>query len=98
MLDSTEFFERVRGGVYLSDEERENIVSIFKEKSENDGVSKIVSFDEIKKNEFRLTVKNYVSSDLVEIVDIVELEKEIDDRLSDIRELQDRTNLMLSEI
>ena len=60
IIDASNIFTQVRAQNYLSEENVEEILSIYQDRQNRDGVSKIVSVEEIRNNDYSLSPKKYM--------------------------------------
>lgn len=78
-IDASNEFVKVTNNNKLTDENIQKIVDEFVSREDVDHFSRCVSYEEIKENEYNLSVSTYVEpEDTREIIDIVELNKEIE--------------------
>lgn len=94
-IDASEEYVKVTNNNKLSSENIDRIVDVYTNKTEIEYFSKWCDYDEIVEKKYNLAVGTYVASkDKREIIDIVELEQEIEDCISE----QDRIRTELSEL
>ena len=78
-IDASNEFVKVTNNNKLTEENIQKIVDEFVSREDVDHFSRCVSYEEIKENEYNLSVSTYVEpEDTREIIDIVELNKEIE--------------------
>ena len=83
----------------LEDENIENIVKGVEERIEKQYFTHIASYDEVKDNNFDLTVENYVEQeDTTPVIDIKELNKEIEAIVIKEQKLRDEINKIIADI
>jgi len=76
----------------LSQENIENILNYYKDRTNKDYISRLVSFDEIKDHDFDLSVSKYVEKEnTAEVVDIVKLNAEL-------KEITKKSDILRHEI
>lgn len=96
-IDATEEFEKSKRQNRLNEENIQKIFETWRDKKEIEYFSKIVSIDDIIKNDYSLSANRYIPSkpEEIEQIDIEQLEKEILEYDSQIQELekQFKTNL-----
>lgn len=61
LIDGEEFFKKIRGSVSITDENIETIISLFENKSQKRGISRLVSVEEVLENEGILNVNRYIT-------------------------------------
>ncbi len=98
MLNAKRFFERVRGGVALSDENLKKIVEIYEDRSTVEGVSRVVSESELKAHGFVLAVNKYVVKKKKEKISIGELEKDVSELFAKMKVAQKKTDRLVSNM
>ena len=98
-IDATNECVKVTNNNKLTDENIENIVKIFTDREDKDSIAKLVSNEQISENDYNLSVSTYVEKeDIREKIDIVELNKEIDEIVSREQVLRDEIKKIISEI
>ena len=98
-IDATKECVKVTNNNKLTDENIDNIVNIFAKREDIEYVAKLVSNKEIEENEYNLSVSTYVEKeDTREHIDIVELNKQIDEIVAREQVLRDELNKIISEI
>lgn len=98
-IDSTKECVKVTNNNKLTDENIDNIVNIFTDRKDIEYVAKLVSKKDIEENDYNLSVSTYVEKeDTREKVDIVELNKEIEEIVAKENVLRDEINKIISEI
>jgi len=91
-IDATNESVKVTNNNKLTDDNINNIIEIFKNRVDKEHIAKIVLNEEIAKNDYNLSVATYVEKeDTREKIDIIELNKEID-------EIVERENKLRIEI
>ena len=91
-IDATNECVKVTNNNKLTDDNINNIIEIFKNRVDKEHIAKIVLNEEIAKNDYNLSVATYVEKeDTREKIDIIELNKEID-------EIVERENKLRIEI
>lgn len=83
----------------MTDENIDNIVKIFTDRKDIDYVAKLVSNTEIGENDYNLSVSTYVEKeDTREKIDIVELNKQIEEIVAREQVLRDEIDKIVKEI
>lgn len=91
-IDASEEFVRTTNKNKLSEENINNILNIIKKRESIENKSILINFDEIKENDYNLTVNTYVKAEVAQTeIDI----KELNERLYRIVE---KENLLRKEI
>ena len=98
-IDATNECVKVTNNNKLTDENINNIVKIFTDREDKEHVAKRVVNEEIAENDYNLSVSTYVEKeDTREKIDIVELNKEIDEIVAKEQILRDEIKKIISEI
>ena len=98
-IDATKECIKVTNNNQLTEQNINNIIKIFENREDLEYVAKLVSNKEIAENDYNLSVSTYVEKeDTREKIDIVELNKEIDEIVAKEQELRDAINKIISEI
>lgn len=98
-IDATKECIKVTNNNKLTEENINNIIKIFENREDIEYVAKLVSNKEIAENDYNLSVSTYVEKeDTREKIDIVELNKEINEIVAKEQELRDAINKIISEI
>ena len=98
-IDATNYCVKVTNNNKLTDENISDIVEIFTNRKDKEYTAKIVSNEEIAKNDYNLSVSTYVEKeDTREKIDIVELNNEIDEIVAREQILRDEITKIISEI
>lgn len=98
-IDATNYCVKVTNNNKLTDENINDIVEIFTNREDKDHIAKLVSNEEISENDYNLSVSTYVEKeDKREKVNIVELNKEIDEIVAREQILRDEIKKIISEI
>ena len=91
-IDASEECIKVTNNNRLTPENIDNIVKVFAGREEKEHFSHIAAYDEIKENDYNLSVSTYVEGkDTREIIDIIKLNAEIS-------EIVARENMLRTEI
>lgn len=99
MLDARELFIKTRGGVDYSEESLQRIISTYKNKESIEGFSRYVSLEEIRVNEYLLSVNKYVDKTVeTENIDTKDLIKEIKILEKEIKESKKETDEILKRL
>ena len=98
-IDATNYCVKVTNNNKLTDENINDIVEIFTNRKNKEHIAKLVSNEEIGENDYNLSVSTYVEKeDTREKIDIVKLNKEIDEIVAREQVLRDEINKIISEI
>lgn len=98
-IDASKECVKVTNNNKLTDENIEHIVKIFIDRKDVDYVAKVVSNTEIEENDYNLSVSTYVEKqDTREIIDIVELNKQIEEIVARENTLRAEINKIIKEI
>jgi len=98
-IDATNYCVKVTNNNKLTDENINDIVEIFTNRDYKEHIAKLVSNEEIAENDYNLSVSTYVEKeDTREKIDIVELNKEIDEIVAREQILRDEIKKIISEI
>jgi type I restriction enzyme M protein len=99
MIDTKEMFEKIRGGVNISDEKIKEIIDIFHSKKEVKNISKLITLDILAKNDYILTVNRYIIPEMEEEnIDLNELSKEVNEIGYEIENLKKEINKLIKKI
>ena len=98
-IDATNYCVKVTNNNKLTDDNINDIVEIFTNREDKEHIAKLVSNEEISENDYNLSVSTYVEKeDTREKIDIVELNKEIDEIVAREQILRDEIKKIISEI
>ena len=98
-IDATNYCVKVTNNNKLTDENINDIVEIFTNREDKEHIAKLVSNEEISENDYNLSVSTYVEKeDTREKIDIVELNKKIDEIVAREQILRDEIKKIISEI
>lgn len=98
-IDATNEFIKITNNNKLANENIEKIVSEYTTREDVEYFSRLVSYDEIKENDYNLSVSTYVEAeDTREKVDIVKLNAEIDEIVAREQVLRDEIDKIIKEI
>lgn len=98
-IDASKECVKVTNNNKLSDENIENILKLFTDRVDKEYVAKLVPNKEIEENEYNLSVSTYVEKeDTREKIDIVELNKEIDEIVAREQVLRNEIARIIAEI
>lgn len=98
-IDASNEFVKVTNNNKLTDENIQKIVDGFVSREDSAHFARCVPYEEIKENEYNLSVSTYVEpEDTREIIDIVELNKEIEKIVAREQVLRDEIAKIISEI
>ena len=99
MIDTKEMFEKIRGGVTISDEKIKEIIDIFHSKKEVKNISKLMPLEVLSENEYILTVSRYIIPEMEEEkIDLKELSKEVNVIDYEIENLKKEINKLIEKI
>ena len=98
-IDASKECVKVTNNNKLTDENIEHIVKIFTDRKDIDYVAKLVSNTEIGENDYNLSVSTYVEKeDTREKIDIIELNKQIEEIVAREQVLRDEIDKIVKEI
>ena len=98
-IDATNYCVKVTNNNKLTDENISDIVEIFTNRKDKEYIAKLVSNEEISENDYNLSVSTYVEKeDTREKINIIELNKEIDEIVAREQVLRDEIKKIISEI
>ena len=98
-IDASKKYIKITNNNKLSQENVDSIVEIFTKREDIEHISKLVSNKEISENDYNLAVATYVEKeDNREIIDIVALNKEIDEIVAREEILRNEIKKIISEI
>ena len=98
-IDASKEFVKVTNNNKLTDENIDRIISIFTDRANEQNTAKIVPNQEIKDNDYNLSVSQYVEQeDVREIIDIKKLNKEIEKIVERENELRNQINEIISNL
>ena len=98
-IDASKECVKVTNNNKLTDENIEHIVKIFTDRKDIDYVAKLISNTEIGENDYNLSVSTYVEKeDTREKIDIVELNKQIEEIVAKEQVLRDEIDKIVKEI
>ena len=98
-IDATNYCVKVTNNNKLTDENINDIIEIFTNREDKEHIAKLISNEGIAENDYNLSVSTYVEKeDTREKVDIVELNKEIDEIVAREQILRDEIKKIISEI
>ena len=99
MVDTKDMFDKIRGGVTISDEKIKEIIDIFQYKKEIKGTSKSLLYKELENNNYILTVSRYIIPEMEEEhIDLKELAEEVSLIDSGIEILKKDINKLIEKI
>ncbi len=94
-----EFFKKATNNNILEDKHIQKIIDIFAKKEDIEYISKIVDSKTIEENDYNLSVSSYVEAkDTKELIDIVELNRELKETVKKIDRLRDDIDKIVNEI
>lgn len=98
-IDASKECVKVTNNNKLTDENIDNIIKIFTDRKDIDYVAKLVSNTEIGENDYNLSVSTYVEKeDTREKIDIIELNKQIEEIVAREQVLRDEIDKIVKEI
>lgn len=98
-IDATKECVKVTNNNKLTDDNIKNIVEIYTNRKDKEYVAKLITNEEIAENDYNLSVATYVErEDKNEKIDIVKLNKEIDEIVAREQVLRDEIKKIISEI
>ena len=94
-----DFFKKATNTNELTDDHIRDIMKIFDEKKDVDYLAKSIDNKRIEKNDYNLAVTSYVEAkDTREVINIVKLNKEIDETVKTINQLRADIDTIIKEI
>ena len=98
-IDASKEFVKVTNNNKLSEDNIDNIVNSFAGREDKEYFSRLVAYDEIKENDYNLSVSTYVEAeDTREKIDIVKLNAEIKEIVAREQVLRDEIDKIIAEI
>lgn len=98
-IDASNEYVKVTNNNKLSDENIARIVDIFTKREDVQYIAHLATYDEIKENGYNLSVSTYVEQeDTREVIDIVELNKQISEIVAREQLLRDEIDKIIAEI
>ena len=98
-IDASKECVKVTNNNKLTDENIANILKVYTDRCDVDYVAHLASFDEIKENDFNLSVSTYVEAeDTREVIDITKLNAEIEEIVAREQVLRDEIKKIIEEI
>lgn len=98
-IDATNEFIKITNNNKLTIDNIEKIVSTFANRESIEHFSRLVSYDEIKENDYNLSVSTYVEAeDTREVIDIVELNAQIEEIVARENVLREEISKIIAEI
>lgn len=98
-IDASKECVKVTNNNKLTDENIANILKVYTDRCDVDYVARLASYDEIKENDFNLSVSTYVEAeDTREVIDIVKLNAEIEEIVAREQVLRDEIAKIIAEI
>ena len=98
-IDASKEFIKVTNNNKLSEDNIDNIVNSFVGREDKEYFSRLVAYDEIKENDYNLSVSTYVEAeDTREKIDIVKLNAEIKEIVAREQILRDEIDKIIAEI
>ena len=98
-IDATNECIKVTNNNKLTPENLDNIVSQYASREDKEHVARLVSYDEVKENDYNLSVSTYVEAeDTREVIDIVELNAQIEEIVARENVLREEIIKIIAEI
>lgn len=98
-IDATNYCVKVTNNNKLTDDNINDIVELYTNREDKEHITKLVSNEEIAENDYNLSVSTYVEKeDTREKIDIVELNKEIDEIVAREQVLRDEIKKIIAKI
>lgn len=98
-IDATKECIKVTNNNKLTETNIQNIIDIFTNREDKDYIAHLATYEEIKENEFNLSVSTYVEpEDTREKIDIKELNKQLKEIVAREQELRSEINKIIAEI
>lgn len=97
-IDASNEFVKVTNNNKLTSENIENIVKLYNDRIDKQSYAKIVSYDEIKNNNYNISVSSYVIvEEKTEKIDINKLNLEIKETVAKINELRSKIDQIIED-
>ena len=98
-IDASNECIKVTNNNKLTPENIDNIVAEYASREDNDHFARLVSYDEIRENDYNLSVSTYVEAeDTREVIDIVALNAEIEEIVARENVLREEISKIIAEI
>ncbi len=98
-VDASNEFVKVTNNNKLTEENITKIIETFTTREDNEHFSHLATHDEIKENDYNLSVSTYVEAeDTREVIDIVKLNSEIEEIVAREQVLRDEIDKIIAEI
>ena len=98
-IDATNECIKITNNNKLTPENLDNIVAEYESRENKDHFARLVSYDEIKENDYNLSISTYVeAADTREAIDIVALNSQIDGIVARENVLRERISKIIAEI
>ena len=98
-IDASKEYQKVTNNNKLSNKNIMNIVNAYQERKDKEYVVKVASYDDVKANDYNLSVSTYVEKeDTREKVNIVELNQQLKEIVAREQELRDKIDQIIAEI
>ena len=98
-IDASEEYENISNKNKLNDKNIENIVNLVKERNAIEGKSYLASYDEIKNNDYNISVSSYIKKKIEEEnIDINEVNIKLEELFDEERKLKEEIHKIISEI
>lgn len=98
-IDASGLFKKETNNNLLTEQHIEQIMQVFDRKNDVDHFAKSVPFEQIKENDYNLSVSSYVEAkDIREVVDIAQINAELKSTVSKIDQLRKEIDAIVAEI
>ena len=98
-IDATNECIKVTNNNKLTPENMDKIVAEYTSREDKDHFARLVSYDEVKENDYNLSVSTYVEAeDTREVIDIVELNAQIEEIVARENVLREEISKIIAEI
>ena len=98
-IDASALFKKETNNNVLTDAHIEQIMQVFESKADTDHLAKSVAAEDVAKNDYNLSVSNYVEAeDTREVIDITVLNAELKTTVSKIDQLRKDIDAIVAEI
>ncbi len=98
-IDASKEFQKITNNNKLMPENIEHIVNYYKDRKDLDHVVKVASYDDVKNNDYNLSVSTYVEQeDTREVIDIVKLNAEIEEIVAKENKLREEISKIIKEM
>ncbi len=98
-LDASNLFKKEGNKNRMMPEHQDAVVNAIADRKEEQYFTKLVSCDDVAKNDYNLSVSSYVEKEVIkEEIDIVKVNAEINDLMAKVVKLNDEINKIIAEL